>query len=327
MRILLAQTGKLNTVPMGRFTLDALRSLGHEVVDFNLSSGWHDKTLDRLRGSASHDNLNRRFCRAVDRIRPDLMFAVFGFDLFESTLDFLKQRNILRVCWWLNDPFQFARSLSKAGGYDLLFSNSLGSVDDYRQAGISHAHWLPTACAPEVHRRQPPRPEYGCEVCFAGDWSPLREAWCEKLAEHFDLRVFGPWKKKLRRDSPLLPRVHDGFFSPEEMASMFASAAVVFNLHSWYGKWDHGTNPRLFEAAGCGACQVVDWKRDIPELFDCEHEVVTYQGMDDMVGKIQALLRDDAMREHLARNAQTRAYAEHTYETRMNTMLAAVNAA
>lgn len=114
------------------------------------------------------------------------------------------------------------------------------------------------ACAPEVHRRTAPRPEYRCEICFAGDWSPLREAWCEKLAEHFDLRIFGPWKKKLPAGSSLHACLTDGFFTPEQMADMFASAAVVFNLHSWYGKWDHGTNPRLFEAAGCGACQVVE---------------------------------------------------------------------
>lgn len=38
MKILLTQPGKLNTVPMGRFTREALVQLGHEVVDFDLSS-------------------------------------------------------------------------------------------------------------------------------------------------------------------------------------------------------------------------------------------------------------------------------------------------
>lgn len=326
MKILLAQPGKLNTVPMGRFALDALRLLGHEVVDFNLSSQWYDKARDRLSGSGDHANLNRRFRHVVDSIRPDLMLTVFGFDLSEASLAHLKQRGITRACWWLNDPFQFKRSLAKANSYDFLFSNSLGSVDDYHRAGVDHAYWLPTACAPEVHRHLPPRPDYLCEVCFAGDWSPLREAWCEKLAEHFDVRVFGPWKKKLRRDSLLWGRVHDGFFTPEDMARMFASADVVFNLHSWYGKWDHGTNPRLFEAAGCGTCQVVDWKRDIPELFDCSSEIITYRDMGDLVVQVRELLRDGERRARLADHAQTRAYAEHTYANRMKTLLATIGA-
>ena len=324
MKILLAYPGKLNTVPMGRFSGDALRNLGHEVVEFDLSSNWLDKSIDWLNRDERHRNLNKRFKRLVDAERPDLMFAVFGFDLAPDTLEHLRSRGIPRACWWLNDPFQFSRSLLKAPHYDFLFTNSLGSVVDYRQAGVTHASWLPTACSPSVHRRADPLAEYHCDICFAGDWSPLREAWCEKLAEHFDLRIFGPWQKKLRHDSPLLAHVHDGFFTPENMVHMFASAKIVFNLHSWYGKWDHGTNPRLFEAAGCGSCQLVDWKQDIPELFDCETEIVTYLNEEELVAKVRELLEDDGFREILSNNAQRRAHADHTYENRMKTMLATV---
>lgn len=325
MKILLAQPGKLNTVPMGRFTPDALRRLGHEVEVFNLSSTWRDKAIDRLTRVPLHCRLNRRFCEAVEGARPDLMLTVFGFDFSPQSLDYLKQRGIVRACWWLNDPFQFRRSLAKAPGYDFLFSNAMGSVADYHAAGVHHAHWLPTACEPTVHRRLPPLPEYRCEVCFAGDWSPLREAWCNELARHFDLKVFGPWKKKLAHDSPLHRHLIDGFFTPDEMARMFASAEVVFNLHSWYGTWDHGTNPRLFEAAGCAACQVVDWKQDIPELFDCTGELATYTDMADMVVRVRELLHDGARRTEMGQRAQARAYAEHTYEVRMRSLLATVS--
>lgn len=325
MKILLAYPGKLNTVPMGRFACEALIGLGHEVIDFDLSSRWHDKLRDGLSGAgAGHASLNRRFRRTVERERPDLMLTVFGFDLSEESLDLLKRRGIPRACWWLNDPFQFSRSLAKAAHYDFLFTNSMGSVADYRQAGAAHAYWLPTACAPSVHRRVEAAPEYRCEVCFAGDWSPLRQHWCETLAEHFDVRVFGPWRRKLTADSPLQNRVHDGFFTPDDMARFFASADVVFNLHSWHGKWDHGTNPRLFEAAGCGACQAVDWKRDIPALFDCETEFATYLNMDDVIPTLRELLDAPERRRLLSGNAQRRAYAEHTYEARMKTLLETV---
>ncbi|MDP1606533.1 MAG: glycosyltransferase [Rhodocyclaceae bacterium] len=321
MKILLAQPGKLHTVPMGRFALDALRKLGHDVVDFNLSSLWHDKVLDRLRGSEDQASVNKRFRRVVDSVRPDLMLTIFGFNLSEASLDMLKQRGIARVCWWLNDPFQFKRSLDKASHYDFLFSNSLGSVADYHEAGIRHAYWLPTACAPEIHRRAEVLPDYRCEVCFAGDWSPLREAWCTELARHFDIRVWGPWRKKLHKDSPLHCRLQNGFFSPVEMSRMFSNAEVVFNLHSWHGKWMHGTNPRLFEAAGCGACQVVDWKEDIPKLFDTERDLLTYKTQDELVAKIRQLLADTKLRRALGENAQRNAYANHTYEVRMREMM------
>lgn len=321
MKILLAHPGRLKTVPMGQFAGDALRELGHEVVEFDLSSQWRDKLLERLAGGDPHQGVNRRFRRVADAVRPDLMLAVFGFDLAPDSLEYLKSRGIARACWWLNDPFQFDRSLARAGHYDGLFSNSLGSAEDYRRAGVRHAHWLPTACAPAIHRRMDAVPEYRCEVCFAGDWSPLRQAWCENLARHFDVRVFGPWKKKLRRDSPLWPHVRDGFFAPEDMARMFGSADVVFNLHSWHGKWDHGTNPRLFETAGCAAFQVVDWKREIPELFDCADEIICYRDADEVIALIRSALADPAARRGAALAAQRRAYGEHTYRHRMAALL------
>jgi len=323
MKILLVQPGKLKTVPMGGFVLKALIELGHEVIDFDLSSGSIDKLSDKfgLGGKEPHASLNHRFRSVVEAVRPDLMLTVFGFDLSERSLEFLKSKDIPRVCWWLNDPFQFKRSLSKANHYDYIFTNAIGSVEEYRNAGIRHAHWLPTACDPDVHRRVSLIPAYQSDICFAGDWSPLREAWCAELARHFDIKVFGPWKRKLPRTSILRDRVVDGFFSPAEMSMMFSSAKIVFNLHSWYGKWDFGTNPRLFEAAGCGACQVVDWKQDIPALFDVEKEMTVFNTMDELIEQCDALIADDGRRNDLASNAQQRAMAEHTYTHRMRKLL------
>jgi spore maturation protein CgeB len=318
MKILLTQPGKLNTVPMGRFASKALVNLGHEVVEFDVTPAWQEKLLG---SQGRYSAMNYRLRRLIERDRPDLMLAVFGFDISTDTLNFLKQRNIPRACWWLNDPFQFSRSLAQARDYDFIFSNSLGSVADYQREGISHAHWLPAACAPDVHRRVTPVPAYRCDVCFAGDWSPLREEWCEILARHFDLRIFGPWKKKLAPSSRLHSCLVDGFFTPEQMVGMFSSAKVVFNLHSWYGKWDHGTNPRLFEAAGCGACQVVDWKIDIPRLFDNNSEIATYRNEGELIGKIRELLCSDELRSDMGEHVQRRAYTEHTYPVRMKSML------
>ncbi len=326
MKILLVQPGKLNTVPMGGFVLKALRQLGHEVVDFNLSSGRLDKLTDQLGigGKELHGSLNRRFRSIVEATAPDVMLTIFGFDLSEESLLFLKSRGIPRVCWWLNDPFQFKRSLAKAHHYDFLFTNAMGSVEDYRQAGVQHAHWLPTACDPDVHRSVPPVSAFRSDICFAGDWSPLREEWCNELVRYFDVKVFGPWKKKLNRSSPLWDCVIDGFFTPAEMASMFSSAKVVFNLHSWYGKWDHGTNPRLFEAAGCGACQLVDLKREIPVLFDVGEEVNVYDAKEKLITMTKDLLGDAAQREAIAMRAQKRAYSEHTYTHRMMKLMEVV---
>ena len=102
---------------------------------------------------------------------------------------------------------------------------------------------------------------------------------------------------------------------------MFASSKIVFNIHSWHGKWNHGTNPRLFEAAGCGVCQVVDWKRDIPYLFDIPNEVITYEDYSGLISIVKDLINSPNTRESMSKNVQQHAYDEHTNTHRMHSNL------
>jgi spore maturation protein CgeB len=329
MKILLALPGHLKTVPMGRFSAAALRELGHEVVVFDYAPGTFDKLRQRLLEPSAEprSSVNRRLRRAIESARPELFVTLFGFDVSSESLAFMRARKLASVCWWINDPFQFERSLEKAPGYDFVFSNSSVSPLAYRQAGIRNAHFLPTACAPAVHRTVPPAEAYRCEVCFAGDWSPLRERTMAGLAARFETRVLGPWSKKLKPDSPLRANLVNGFFSPEEMATMFASAQVVLNLHTSYGDFDHGVNPRLFEAAGCGSYQLVDWKQEIPQLFDVPAEMVCYRDLGEIAEQVAAALASPDAARATGAAAQRRAYRDHTYRARMATLLEIVGRA
>jgi len=334
MKILFATPGHLKTVPMDRFCVDALLALGHDVLRFDNRPSLSDKLSEkagRFLGNPRAEEYaatNGKLRRFIEAEQPDLFLALFGFDISAETLRYLRAAGIPSACWWINDPFQFERSLKKAVHYDFVFSNSAGSVQAYRNAGVTNAFFLPTACDPAVHRPVAPKPEYASDVCFAGDWSPIREEFLGHLAKEFDVKIFGPWKKKLSSGSPLIKsHLQDGFFKPDEMACMFCSAKVVFNIHTWYGKFDHGVNPRLFEAAGCGAFQVVDWKQEIPRLFDCRKEVACYQTLEDLFDITRKALKGDAARNDAAAAAHATAYREHTYRHRMEKLLTLVEEA
>jgi spore maturation protein CgeB len=329
MNILFALPGHLKTVPMGRYCIEALQELGHRVTPFDYRPGLLDKLADRYAGKTTGEEkaaTNRRFRRLVNKCRPDVMITLFGFDLSRESLEQLRAMGVPSVCWWINDPFQFERSRRKAGWYDHLFTNSAGCVEQYRAQGVEHVHFLPTACHPAVHRPVPPVSAYACDVCFAGDWSPLREELMTRLAGQFDLRIFGPWKKKLAPGSHLASRITDGFFTPEQMAAMFSSAKLTVNLHTWFGQHDHGVNPRLFEAAACGVYQVVDWKREIPELFSCTDEIACYRSLDEVASLIQHAMDAPSWRAECAATARAHALAAHTYRHRMQELLDKVGA-
>ncbi len=314
---------------MGRFAAEALRELGHDVALFDYAPTPLDKLRERLpwRSAEEKAAVNRRLRRSIEEARPDLFLTLFGFDVSRESLQWMRGRDLPSACWWINDPFQFQRSVRKAPYYDFVFSNSCVCPSQYLQAGAPHAYFLPTACAPGVHRPRPPEERYRSEVCFAGDWSALRERMVEALVGRFRVRIFGPWSEKLAPGSALRASLVDGFFSPDEMAVMFSSAAVVLNLHTWFGEHDHGLNPRLFEAAGCGAYQLVDWKREIPQLFEVPAEIACYRALDEIPALVEAALADPARARAAAVSAQRRAHRDHTYRARMQTLLATVGRA
>ena len=265
MRVLVAVPGNLRTVPMSRFVPDAFAALGHEAraVDYSLS--WLEKLKSRADPAKA---VEKRMLRAIEDARPDFFLTLYGANISGGVLEHLRGRGISTANWWLNDPFQFERAARILPGYDFAFTNARFSVDAYAARGIRNVHFLPTACEPSVHRPAPDRAPT-CDISFAGDWSAMREQIVGALvANGVDVRIFGPWRRKLADGSPLRARLEHGFFSPQRMAEIFAACKATLNIHTWRGRFDYGLNPRVFEAAACGVPQLVDHKRELDELFD-----------------------------------------------------------
>jgi spore maturation protein CgeB len=302
---------------MSRFVPDALSALGHEVRSVDYSLSWLEKLKSRADPAEA---VEKRMLRAVEDARPDFFLTLYGANISGGVLAQLRERGVPTANWWLNDPFQFERATKILPAYDFAFSNARGSVEGYAARGIRNVHFLPTACEPSVHRPLPAR-AMACDVSFAGDWSAMREEIAGKLvAAGVDLRIFGPWRRKLATDSPLRPRLEHGFFTPQRMAEIFAACKATLNIHTWRGKFDYGLNPRVFEAAACGTPQLVDWKRELDELFDESERaaMLVYRTDEELIEKARRLasdLRDKAV----AASASIR--ERHSYLARMRELL------
>ncbi len=307
---------------MNRYVPETLREMGHEAAVFDFrAGGLHPLILKKINRAGWMRYMDERLVRMVEETAPDAFLAVYGLDHGPRVFDALRRKGVPTICWWLNDPFQFSRSAGRAGLYDYYFTNSRGVLPAYRELGLKNVHYLPVGIYPPVHRKMPGEtPRY--EVCFAGDWSPVREEVIGALAADFDVSIFGPWKKRVGKDSPLSGRVRGGkFFSPEAMAGLFNRSRVVLNIHSWFGKWDYGVNPRLFEANGCGSFQVCDFKREIPELYEDGKEIVLYGSLSELKEKLEYYLAHENERRQIAENALSRSHKEHTYRHRLAEML------
>ncbi len=323
MKILVSVLGNIRTIPMNLYVPRTLEAMGHEVCVFD--SGIHGIIPGLLKKFSSRRNLiqfmDKKTLGAVERYKPDLFLAIYGVNHSVELIDKVKAMGIPAVCWWLNDPFQFERSAERAPRFDFYFTNSSGILGEYHKRGIKNARYLPVGVYPPVHRRLPGL-EKKYDVSFSGDWCMPREKVLGSVAEDFGLSIFGPWKKKLKKSSALGKSiVKNGFFTTEEMVGIFNRSKVVLNVHSWLEKFEFGINPRLFEANGCGAFQICDWKQEIPKLYEEDKEIILYRTVAELKEKLAYYLPREKERTKIADNALKRSLECHTYEHRMKEML------
>lgn len=307
---------------MNRHVYHTLVEMGHEVVTFNFSShGIYPRLLKKVSMPRFVDHLDRKLLKLIDREKPDLFLTIFGFNHSAEVLRRIKDAGVPTACWWLNDPFQFERSAAKAACYDHYFTNSRGSVPLYAERGIANVSFLPVGVYPPLHKKLPGTAKKW-DISFAGDYKPVREEVLAAVATRFDVAIFGPWRNKLPKDSPLQKHiVSDRFFSPEDMVEIFNQSRIVLNIHTWLGKTEFGINPRVFEASGCGSLQISDYKEEIGDFYEEDKEIVIYRSTDELLEKLAYYLEHEAEAEVIAARAYHRTRRENTYEQRMQELL------
>ena len=321
MKILLSIPGHLKTVPMSKYIFQTLGEMGCEVTVFNYGvHGAYPKLLKAFSKNSFLNYSDKKLIQIVSRVKPDLFITVFGFDHRKEVIDQIKWKGIKTICWWLNDPFQIKRSIAQAGFYDYYFTNSKGSIKSYHDANIKKIFYLPVGSFPKVHRKLNIS-NFEYEISFAGDWSSLREKMLLDLSKDFNISIFGPWKKKLNKNSPLSKNViEDGAFTPEEMVKIFNSSKIVLNIHTWFGQWNYGINPRVFEANGCGAFQISDYKEEIPEMYEPEKEIVLYASISELKDKLSYFLQHSEKASEIAEQGFLKTIKHHTYKQRLKKM-------
>jgi hypothetical protein len=118
-------------------------------------------------------------------------------------------------------------------------------------------------------------------------------------------------------------RVTGHYVARQAKARLFRSTGVVLNtLHQ--GEIA-SMNCRLFEAAGCGAAILTKARPDLEPLFEVGPEVASYDSFDVLADRARWMLDDPAAARAMRERAATRAHAHHTYEPRLEQLLAALS--
>jgi len=82
-----------------------------------------------------------------------------------------------------------------------------------------------------------------------------------------------------------------------------------------------GVNARLFEAAGCGAAVLTDFRPTVLDLFTVGEEVLVFHDFDNLVDQATRLLGETGLTGRLGDAAARRAHRDHTYDLRVAEIL------
>lgn len=201
-------------------------------------------------------------------------------------------------------------------GLDLIVSSFPHFVEDFRSRGLV-SEYQPLAFDERVWEKVKARPRTK-PLTFVGGISPSHAAgtaFLEKLAGALPMEVWGYGRDTLPPGSAVR-KAHRGEAWGLDMFGILAESRITVNRHIDTAR-HNANNMRLFEATGCGALLVTDYKDNLHELFEVGREVVAYRSAEECVDLIRYYQANPDEAETIARAGQRRTLESHRYGQRM----------
>lgn len=332
------------------------RALGHDAIEIHVNNTWLQHAWAREHGlSMSAPSLPgpqrvaRVFLRKIYRRLRRYGRAITGRSVLPGITAWERQVLAAQIAWFqpnviLNQDTYYVRSefLSGVKGraklvgqnaallpdgetydpYDLLISSLPNYVETYKKMG-KRAELNRLAFEPNVLEKLGLAPERDIPLSFVGSLSVDhrdRIAFLEYIATRAPLRVWGTGIERLPKSSPL-HACYQGEVWGRDMYTVLRRSKITLNKHINVAS-QMANNMRLYEATGMGALLLTDNQTNLHEMFTPGEQVEVYNGSEDCIAKINALLSDEPRRAIIAAAGQKKAIEVHNYYNRCRELTA-----
>ncbi|BCA54775.1 hypothetical protein W02_19150 [Nitrospira sp. KM1] len=329
------------SLPIAGYAVRALEGLGHRVtwIDHHIHYASYE-AFGTVRDSRNRLALQSRFAdvlslETMTRLAddpPDLVLALAQAPLTMAVLEHLRKKKFVTAMWFVENYRHLTYWQQLAAGYEYWFVFQREEcIEALKRAGAPHVSYLPMAADPEIHcprvLTEGEQSEFKSDVSFVGAGYANRRALLPRwLSPEWTFRLWGnEWdgasnlRHVLQREGRRI--------DTDTCVKVFNASSINLNLHSWSGDGldvqADFVNPRTFELAACGAFQLVDDRRLLPEVFT-EGEVVRFKNAADVPRLIRHWLNDADARHAIASAGRQRVLREHTYRDRMRELLTTI---
>ena len=305
------------------------------------NDGWYYKTGFEKNGHrvipfdpASESNPVSTIIDIVKKDRPDIILHTkdeLPADMFQGL------RQSVRVVQWYPDPVIPDWLPPYVEACDIFFTMSEGLVDEFKKYN-PNVFWLTQAFEPSHFVVKEITPEdkkrYFSDVTFIGTLGSSerylirRKVLNRILKENIHLKWWGPHLPRKLSTLPLifgkLGRSYGGkFVWGEEHAKIARLSKIYLGIDS-QPHIRKSMSERMYIAVGCGAFYMCQHVEGIEEVLEPDREIVTFRDEDEMIDKIKFYLKNDTLREKIARAGKERVLKEHTYEVRIREMISII---
>ena len=318
-------SGYSRMVLFNKLIARALAEYGCELEVFDWNSVYKlNKFVNILPRSKVEEKINSSLAKRAAEFKPDYIFILKGEPIYMSTLEQLKNETNARLFnWFGDDPWEFPVFSGKvANYYDYFFTYDPYSVDLYRKIGQNNAHHLcygyDVELTGSLEITESDKAKYSCDVAFIGSHYPKREELLRKIKDKYDVKIWGRgWKNSSCSD------VYAGSaLYGTDMLKAMKCVKILVNIHKGFEEGveasGEGLNLRVLEGTACGSFQITNRQADLPNRFEIDSEIVSFDNWQEAEEKIDYYLAHDSERNEIAESGFKRVKKDHTLLQRID---------
>ncbi|SDN59066.1 spore maturation protein CgeB [Paenibacillus sp. yr247] len=285
-------------------------------------------------------NPNDNVVAIAQESRPDLVLVLdaIGQSFPVAKVKDIRTSGIRTAVWLPDDPYHSDQTIQIVPHYDFVFTLEISCVDTYKEQGCPQVHHLPFGINPDSIKLDYLPASYRKDICFIGSAFWNRVAFIDQIADYLkdkNVMINGYWWDRLQSYNKLASKIQGYWLSPEETAKYYQGSKIVINLHRSIDDESHNSNsrripayspnPRVFDISACGTLQLTDIRQELTNMYSPGQELDTFRSPQELIEKIEYYLSHEEERQRIAIKGLSRTLREHTYRSRLQTLLSITN--